>query len=687
MHRWHFFKSARCIQPRIKTGADLLALKDLDKKLWTVLSAPTAGLRFDAATLAFLDADGDGRIRPSDILAAIDWMAVRFKNLDFLFDGRPEIPLACVQDETPEGRALAHSFSNILLRAGKADASVLTLADVMGTGDVFNAQPFNGDGVVTEASTPEADLAAVIHEIAAAEGTVPDRSGEPGIDRAKTEAFFAAAAARLAWLKDGAAVAVKGEKTAAAYAALQAVEAPINAYFKPAEDRPLVSDQPDPVLPLTSDQIHPDWRAAFRTFAETVLESAEPLTRAAWQDVQATFAPYAAWRAAEAGKTVSALDRTRLETLLQDGAWHAKVNALIDKDQALEDEYKRFVDCERAIRYAAYLTDWLCNYVNQADLYDPSRDGVFRTGDLFIDGRTCRLCFHVAQEAAHAALAARSQCCLLYAKLTRPASGETREICAVVTAGTTAGLYAGRNGLFIDEEGREWEAVVVKVVEAQVSLREAFWAPWVKIGTTISEQCKKFLTSKQDTAVSQVGKTATEATVPPAKSPSDGANATALASSVAALGVGVGMAGAALGGLIGLVAGLPLWKVLTGIASVILIVSLPSVVLTWFKLRARDLGAILNAGGWAVNRPLTFSMGLARTFTYRCHLPCGALVARDPYAARGKWWWGLSLLLIAGALTACWFFSWPPFCRACSEPSCTAAPACPVQSPASGSAQ
>ena len=29
--------------------ADLLALKDLDKKLWTVLSAPTAGLRFDAA--------------------------------------------------------------------------------------------------------------------------------------------------------------------------------------------------------------------------------------------------------------------------------------------------------------------------------------------------------------------------------------------------------------------------------------------------------------------------------------------------------------------------------------------------------------------------------------------------------------------------------------------------------------
>ena len=38
-------------------------------------------------------------------------------------------------------------------------------------------------------------------------------------------------------------------------------------------------------------------------------------------------------------------------------------------------------------------------------------------------------------------------------------------------------------------------------------------------------------------------------------------------------------------------------------------------ILTWFKLRRRDLGAILNASGWAVNRPIRFSMARARGFT------------------------------------------------------------------------
>jgi len=39
------------------------------------------------------------------------------------------------------------------------------------------------------------------------------------------------------------------------------------------------------------------------------------------------------------------------------------------------------------------------------------------------------------------------------------------------------------------------------------------------------------------------------------------------------------------------------------------------VILTWFKLRRRDLCAILNACGWAINRPMKFSMGLAASFT------------------------------------------------------------------------
>jgi len=688
MHKWRFFKSARCVQVKLENGEDLAALKDLDQKLWTVLAASTEGLRFDADTLKLLDTDGDGRIRVPEVLAAVDWIRARFKNLDFLFACKDSIALADIDDATDAGKALLKSFKNILLRAGKADAAEIALADVTGTTDIFNSQPFNGDGVVTAKSTSEAAVSDVVATIIACEGGVPDRGGEEGADQAKADAFFADAAAYLAWKAAGKDAAVIGEGTAAGYAALQAVEAKIDEFFTPPEDMPLVTNEPDPVLPLTQG-VHPLWLGKFRTFAQAAaapalgVEKAETLSRDDWAAVKAKFAPYAAWLGAKAGAAVEGVGDEKLAALVKDGAMQAKVNDLIKKDLALADEYGRLVDCARALRYAAFLATWLCNYVNQANLYDTDRDSVFRTGTLYIDGRACKLCFHVANEGAHAALAEKSKCCLLYAKLTRKATGETREVCAVVTAGRTAPLYAGRNGIFYDCDGNDWDAVIVKVVESQVSLKEAFWAPWAKIGSTIAEQCKKFLSSKQDAAVAKVGTqvntAATAATTPPpaqpAAAPAPAPNGAAIASSVAALGVGVGMAGAACAALVGLVAGLPPWKVAVGVAAIILIVSLPSVILTWFKLRARDLGAILNACGWAVNRPLYFSMGLARTFTRPAKLPMGSAVARDPYA-KGGWWKCLLLLILAAgiALGVCWKLKKWPFCcpSACSSTTCEA---------------
>ena len=662
-YRWRFFKSARCVQVKLETGADLAALPELDQRLWTVLSASTKGLRFDAATLRLLDADGDGRIRAPDVLAAVAWLRPRFRSLDVLFARKAEVSLADVDATTEEGKTLLASFTRILAREDRADATVISLADVLGATALFNAQPFNGDGVVTPKSTADAALAAVVAQIAACEGATRDRSGDDGIDQAAADRFFADARAHLAWKAAGAKVAVLGEATAAAYAAYEAVAAEIDAYFTPPADLPLVAEDPTPVLPLTAG-VNPLWAERFQTFADKAagpvlgVAGVESITRADWAAVKAKFAPYGAWRAARAGAAVADVGDDRLVQLLAGGRVEAAVNDLLARDRALADESARFADCERALRFAAYLATWLRNYVNQANLYDTKGESVFRTGELYIDGRVCRLCFHVADEAAHAALAAKSKCCLLYAKLTRRAAGAARTVCAVVTAGSTAGLYVGRNGVFYDCDGQDWDAVVTRVVEAQVSLREAFWSPWAKIAAMIAAQCRKFLSSRQESAVAQVGGGVAAIAAPAPKPP----DATALASSVAALGVGVGMAGAACAGLIGLVAGLPLWKVLAGVAAIILLVSLPSVALTWLKLRARDLGAILNAGGWAVNRPLTFSVGLARTFTRRAPLPAGAAVARDPYARHGELG---CLLLVArrGAAVAgvCWRLHCGPF--------------------------
>ena len=688
-YNWKFFKSARCVQVKLEKGDDVAALGELDQKLWTVLSASTEGLRFDAETLKLIDSDGDGRIRVPEVLGAVDWLKARFKNLDFLFARKAEVALADVNDETEEGKALLASFRNILSRAAKNDATSLTLADVTGTTAIFNGQPFNGDGVVTPKSTSDAKVADVVAKIVATEGAVKDRCGDDGVDQAKADAFFADVAAYLAWTKTGADAAKLGDRTAAAYAAFSAVESTINAYFTPPADLPLVAEDPTPMLPLTAG-VNPLWSAKFRAFATEVAgpalgqEGVESISRDDWAAIKAKLAPYGAWLAAKAGAAVESLGTDVLAEIVKDGKMQAAVNALIQSDLALADEYGRLVDCERAIRYAAHLADWLCNYVNQANIYDPKRQSVFHTGELFIDGRALRLCFFVAAEGAHAALAEKSKCCLLYVKLARKATGEAREICAVVTAGSTASLYVGRNGVFYDADGKDWDAVVAKVVEAQVSLKEAFWAPWAKIATTISDQCKKFLSSKQDSAVAKVGDGVNAAAAAPAAPAAQPApNGAALASSVAAIGIGVGFVGAACGSLLSILTKTPLWQTLLGVAAIILLVSLPSVVLAWFKLRARDLGAILNAGGWAVNRPLTFSIGLARTFTRPAKMPAGSLVAGDPYASHGCLKLCTVLVLVAAiAAAVCWKLGLLPCCRTCTSAPAPAAEAAPAATPA-----
>ena len=416
------------------------------------------------------------------------------------------------------------------------------------------------------------------------------------------------------------------------------------------DDLPLVTEEADKPLPLTKN-LNPKWLAAFAAFAKDVAapalgrDAVEEITRLDWAAIKAKFAPYRAWLAA---KPVMAAD--------------AKAK--------LEDE-------ERFLRYKINLVPFLRNFVNQADLYDPSTQAIYQTGTLFIAGRACSLCFHVADEGAHSALAGRSECCLVYAKLTRKGTGETRTICAALTAGCTAPLYVGRNGVFYDRDGRDWDATITKVVANQVSLREAFWAPWKKLGETIAAQVKKFVGDRQTAATAGVTKAADGTAAK-----DQGGNSAALASSIAALGVGVGMMGAAFAGLIGLIAGLPWWKTALAVIAVILAVSLPSVILTWFKLRRRDLGAILNAGGWAANRPLRFSQGLAAEFTRLATLPPGAYVARDPYA-RTPWGKILVAVLVAAlaATGLAWHCGWGPFTKKAPAPAAHVqpAPAAPVQ--------
>ena len=105
MYNWKFFKAGRIPQVKIECGADIENLKELDRKLWTVLSCPLKGLRFDKRTLEFLDSDHDGHVRAPEVIAAVDWLKGKGVNLDSLFK-KDEADAKALEDVTAQQAAL-----------------------------------------------------------------------------------------------------------------------------------------------------------------------------------------------------------------------------------------------------------------------------------------------------------------------------------------------------------------------------------------------------------------------------------------------------------------------------------------------------------------------------------------------------------------------------------------------------
>jgi hypothetical protein len=695
MHKWKFYRTGGLDQVMIRNGADIINLKDLDQKLWTALSCPTKGIRFDAKTLVLLDTDRDGRIRVPELLAAIQWLSKRLVSLDTLLEGAETLRLASISSATPEGQSLLASAKRILANLGKGASDAISLDNVADTSKIFAETRFNGDGVVPADAADDAATQQVIAEIIAALGAETDRSGKPGVNQAKVDAFFAAAAAYLVWTQCAdAKVLPLGEKTAGAVAAMAAVRGKLDDYFMrcrmsafdaraagalsrtdgdfaalahqdltvslPAiASFPLSAIAAGRDLPLL-EGVNPYWSQALATFKRDVVmpllgTECTTLSDEEWQELKAKLAPYEAWGAAKAGAEVEALGVTRLAALLA-GSAQKDVSALIAQDAALEAENAQIAEVEKLLRLNAYLFTLLNNFVNMARLYDPKAIAIFQVGTLYMDARAATLCFHVDDAGAHAGQAAASKCCLAYCTLTRPGTKETRTICATFTSGFAKTLWVGRNGIFYDLDGKDWDATIVKTVDNSISLKEAFWDPWHKMAGMVGAQVRKVLAAKQDATLINAAKKIETTSAAPADAPKKVEGA-ALASSAAAIGIAVGLISTAIAGVVSAVAGMPLWKIAVGLVVLLLVISGPSMILTWFKLRARDVAPILNACGWAINRNLKLTLKLGRIYTTEAVLPASAeRQLQDPFAddntARNRI---IMLLVLVIMATILWF--------------------------------
>lgn len=229
-------------------------------------------------------------------------------------------------------------------------------------------------------------------------------------------------------------------------------------------------------------------------------------------------------------------------------------------------------------------------------------------------------------------------------------------IAAAVTNGDVDNLMVGRNGIFYDRQGVDWDATITKIIENPISIRAAFWSPYKKLLRLIEEQITKRAAAAEEKADARIGSQA-EAV--------DGATQGNVAAApapkkidigvVAALGVAVGGITAALGMLLEAFFGLGIWMPL-GILGLMLLISGPSMAIAWLKLRQRNIGPILDANGWAVNVLAKVNVPLGKSLTSIAVLPKGAsrdLV--DPFAPKRKPLWLIFLLFVLLGGGIAWF--------------------------------
>jgi hypothetical protein len=611
-HTFKFFRAGGFDQVRIDTAADLMALKELDQKLWVALSCPVKGIEFDARTLALIDTDNDGHMRAPELLAAIDWAAARLADPGVLAQKLDGVPLAAIRDDETNAPLLAAARGLL-----QGDQDLISVYAASAAEAEYSARALAAWEAAGGTARPLGDAT----EAACAAVTAVKEKLDDFFVRCRLAAFDIRAGDAMNASDD----ALKSLGNVA----LTAEHADIAAL-------PLARVDAGAWAPLGAgidSGANPAWAARIATLREAavvpLLGPREGLSESDWLALQDQLAPYVAWLAA--------------------------------KPAGLPAEAEGVRDLERLARYVRDLLPLANNFVAFCDFYTRQGKATFQIGTLYLDGRSAELCIAVNDAAKHAALAGLSRICLVYCDCVR--NEEKLSIAAAFTAGDSDQLMVGRNGVFYDRQGRDWNATITKLVEHPISLRQAFWSPYKRLMRMIGEQLQKIAASKAAAVEGKLGETAVgvgkkvdapaAAKLAAAPTPFDVGK---FAGIFAAIGLAVGAIGTAAAAMFTGLLALKWWQIPLALGGLMLLISAPAMVLAWFKLRSRNLGPILDANGWAVNARARINIPFGTSLTQLAQLPEGAERAlTDPYAEKERPWKLYLAIAVVIFVAAAWW--------------------------------
>lgn len=671
-HQWQYSQNGGLIQVQISTIDDVFNLKNLDPKQWTALSCPVKGLEFNEETLQILDSDKNGRVRVPEILEAIEYIKKYFKRPEVIMNPGDTIPLAALGEEPfPCGHSPLDSAKAVLDILKKEEAFEISLDDININDKLFSPGVINGDGVLPPECVKEDEIAAVVKDIIECTGGTDDISGVKGINREQFEEFFALIRSIKEWretaVNDDPKIFFLKEQTDSAATSFMKLRDKINDYYlrcslinydsaaqeilKTQTDAmfldengelqdmehlaklPLARCNANEPLPLTYN-INPAWAKELEEFNKNVIipvynKEIGSLTENHWRKIEALFEPYVNWIKAMPQNAASGIGLDRIVEILSSDV-EAKISEYLTLEEAHPPIALATVDLKKMLLLRRDFITLLHNYVNFDDLYRLDKAAIFQAGTLFIDGRSCDLCFRVLDSNKHGVMAALSQCFLVYCDCTKSGTGEKMQIAALISNGSTDNLIVGRNGIFYDRNGDDWDATIVKIIDNPVSIKQAFWSPYKKLMRMIQEK----IASKASAAEGKVLDNMNKAVENPKETGANAAKEKFNVGSIAAISIAITGIASLISQIVKALFGLKL-MLPVGILGLMLLISLPSVIIAWRKLRQRNIGPILDASGWAINGTVKITTALGSSLTSLPKRPMTAYLSKnDAYAEK-----------------------------------------------------
>lgn len=682
-HIWSFSTVGGVKRVNLESGNDLIHLPSLDLKLWTALSCPVDNLEIDTQTLALIDSNHDGQIRVPEILAAVEWMTRMLKNADDLLKEDPVFRLSAIDDSTEEGHTLLASARIILTNLGKPDADTLTVEETSDIEKIFAASRFNGDGIISEDTIGSEAGINALNDIISCVGSLPDRGGKQGISRELLEQFLTAGEQYLAWYAKSEkhpGILVFGEYTEEAYLSYKAIQTKVDDYYlrcriasfdpqtadalnlsvervltlSPKDltssigeiaEFPLAKIEAGKPLPL-SEGLNPAWDKAMQQFTQLVAEKLfagrTSLTETEWQKVGETFGDYIQWKSEKEGAVVEPIGPARVKELFY-GKEKDELLDLINRDEAMKTETDAMIKVDQLVRYHRDLFTLLKNFVTFHDFYTTGHKAIFQAGTLYIDQRSCDLCIKVNNMAKHNTMVSFSGMFLVYCECTQPTTGQQMTIVAALTNGDIDDLVVGRNALFYDRHGVDWNATVVKIVDNPISIRQAFWSPYRKVSRFVETQINKVAAEKDSKITADATKTVEglpgqiEAHSEKAKVPAVPFDIGKFVGIFAAISLALGAIGTVIASVVAGFFNLTWWKMPFALLGVVMLISGPAMLMAYLKLRKRNLAPLLDANGWVINARAIVNIGFGNTLTHLAELPKGArLNLHDPFSKKER---------------------------------------------------